>query len=62
MHVVDALATTGDERRDSLRKASGSWQMSIDPEISEWGNPPLGVPASEYIGCVERTRRTETSK
>jgi hypothetical protein len=39
VHVVDALAITGDERRDSLRKASGSWQISIDPEMSEWGNP-----------------------
>jgi hypothetical protein len=39
VHTVDALAVEGDERRVSLRKASGSWQMSIDPEISEWGNP-----------------------
>ena len=39
VHVVDALAITGDEGRDSLRKAPGSWQMSIDPEMSEWGNP-----------------------
>ena len=30
----------GEERRDSLRKASGRWQMTFDPEISEWGNPP----------------------
>ena len=41
MHMVDALAITGDEGRDSLRKASGSWQISFDPEMSEWGNPPL---------------------
>ena len=41
MHVVDALAITGDEGRGSLRKAAGSWQTSIDPQISEWGNPPL---------------------
>jgi len=33
---VDALAMIGDERRDSLRKASGSWQISFDPEVSEW--------------------------
>lgn len=32
-------AGKGDERRGSLRKASGSWQTNIDPEISEWGNP-----------------------
>ncbi len=39
VHVVDALAITGDEGRGSLRKASGSWQTSFDPEMSEWGNP-----------------------
>ena len=38
-HTKDALAVEGDERRGSLRKASGSWQTSIDPVISEWGNP-----------------------
>ena len=47
---MDALAITGDERRDSLRKASGSWQISIDPKISEWGNPPARVSLTEYIG------------
>jgi hypothetical protein len=41
VHGVDALAMTGDERRGSLRKAAGSWQTSIDPQISEWGNPAL---------------------
>ncbi len=39
VHVVDALAITGDEGRGSLRKASGSWQTSFDPRMSEWGNP-----------------------
>ena len=39
VHVVDALAITGDEGRGSLRKAAGSWQTSIDPQMSEWGNP-----------------------
>ena len=37
--MVDALAVEGEERRGSLRKAPGSWQTSIDPEMSEWGNP-----------------------
>ncbi len=37
--MVDALAITGEERRGSLRKAVGSWQTSIDPQMSEWGNP-----------------------
>ena len=39
VHVVDALAITGEEGRASLRKAAGSWQRSIDPQMSEWGNP-----------------------
>jgi hypothetical protein len=60
--MVDALAITGDEGRDSLRKASGSWQISFDPEMSEWGNPPARVTCSEYIGAAWRTERTETSK
>ena len=50
MHMVDALAITGDEGRDSLRKVSGSWQISFDPRMSEWGNPPARVSLSEYIG------------
>ena len=37
--MVDALAITGDEGRDSLRKVVGSWQISIDPQMSEWGSP-----------------------
>ena len=46
VHVVDALAITGDEGRASLRKAGGSWQWSFDPPMSEWGNPPVkGIPS-----------------
>lgn len=33
------MASTGEERRDYLRKAPGSWTKSNDPEMSEWGNP-----------------------
>ena len=62
VHVVDALAITGDEGRASLRKAGGSWQWSFDPPISEWGNPPARVSHPEYIGMWRRTGRTETSK
>src|SRR3546814_4235222 len=40
-HTVDALAVRGDERRGSLRKASGSRQTDCDPEMSEWGNPAI---------------------
>ena len=51
MYVVDALAITGDEGRGSLRKAAGSRQTDFDPQMSEWGNPPvLQVTRSEYIG------------
>ena len=39
-HLVNALATGGDEGRRSLRKASGSRLTDFDPEMSEWGNPP----------------------
>lgn len=63
--MVDALAMIGDERRDSLRKASGSWQISFDPEMSEWGNPPLVmecVPPPEHIGRLEGTGGIETSQ
>ena len=60
--MVDALAITGDEGRGSLRKGSGSWQTSFDPGMSEWGNPPARELPPEYIGWVERTPRTETSK
>ena len=37
--MEDALVERGDEGRSSLRKASGSWQASFDPAMSEWGNP-----------------------
>ena len=52
-HTVDALAVRGDERRGSLRKASGSRQTDFDPEISEWGNPAIirWLSCTEYIGA-----------
>ena len=60
---MDALAITGDERRDSLRKASGSWQISFDPKISEWGNPILiGLSVTEFIGYRSDTWGSETSQ
>ena len=44
---------------DSLRKAPGRRQISFDPEISEWGNPPTlrQVSYDEYI--VIRSERGE---
>ena len=59
------MASRGDERRCSLRKAPGNWQTSVDPEISESGNRvELNTPSllAEFIGQVERTQGTETSK
>ena len=41
--MVDALASRAEEGRCSLRYASGSWQTSVDPRVSEWGNPPAVV-------------------
>ena len=37
--MVDALASEADEGRGRLRYASGSCQPSVDPRMSEWGNP-----------------------
>ena len=51
----DVLALKGDEGRESLRKARGSWQTSVDPGIPE----PVHT---EYIGVLRQTERTETSK
>ena len=41
---VDALAPGAEEGRCSLRYASGSWQASFDPRVSEWGNLAGVVP------------------
>ena len=63
--MVDALALRGDEGRGWLRNASGSCQPSVDPKMSEWGNPALRIAASlftEYIGGEERTWGSETSQ
>ena len=40
-------------------------QITVEPEISEWGNPAAvmgGRFAGEYIACIARTEGTETSK
>ena len=63
--MVDALASRADEGRGGLRYALGSWQPSVDPGMSEWGNP-AGVMSSylhlNEIGCVEGTSGSETSQ
>ena len=40
-------------------KCLGELETSIDPRVSEWGNP--NERPAEYIGRSERTQRTETS-
>lgn len=38
-HEVDALGHTGEEGRCRPRKNPVSCQTSVDPDVSEWGNP-----------------------
>ena len=47
--TVDALAPRTDEGRGRLRKATGSCLPSVNPWMSEWGNPVLVV---EYYSCL----------
>jgi len=37
--MVDALTLKVEEGRCRVRKAPGRSQTTIDPEMSEWGNP-----------------------
>ena len=46
--TVDALAPSTDEGREWLRKATGSCLLSVDPWMSEWGNP------APVMGCHSR--------
>ena len=38
-HEMDALGHAGDEGRIRPRKSAVSCQISVDPHVSEWGNP-----------------------
>jgi hypothetical protein len=63
--TVDALASSTDEGRVWLRKATGSCRESVDPWMSEWGNPApvMGCdPRLNQIGREEGTRGIETSQ
>ena len=45
VHVVDALAITGDEGRGSLRKAAVSWQRALTAADVRMGKPSRkGIP------------------
>ena len=50
-HMVDALASGGDEGRRSLRYAPGSWQASDEPEMPEWGNPTAFIGGHRFGGA-----------
>jgi hypothetical protein len=65
--TVDALASSAEEGRGTLRKASGSRVQALYPGMSEWGNPPVRRktgPASrgEHIAPPTGTWGTETSQ
>ena len=47
--MVDALASGADEGRGRLRYASGSCQPSVDPRMSEWGNPARVMSCHLYL-------------
>ena len=54
--MVDALTSKDDEGRSSLRKASGRWQATFEPGISEWGNPfrwKIGTSLPELNRVIE---------
>jgi hypothetical protein len=57
---------TGRRRRTwQAAKSRGELQASVDPRVSEWGNPAGVMPGhrvAESIGHARRTRGTETSK
>ena len=46
----------------NLRKASGRRFVAFDPEISEWGNPPVLNWNPRGNSCAMRTRGSETSQ
>jgi len=50
--MVDALTPKDDEGRSSLRKASGRWQATFDPGISEWGNLVLQISATRLTFAI----------
>ena len=42
--MVDALVSTAEEGRGTLRKALVRGVHPLEPEMSEWGNPRGGMP------------------
>ena len=63
--TVNALASSAEEGRGTLRKAPGRCVQPFEPEMSEWGNPRGGMPTYSVlnkIGTTEGTGGSETSK
>ena len=62
---MNALASSAEEGRGTLRKAPGRCVQPFEPEMSEWGNP-AGVISrhllAEFIGQRRRTGGIETSQ
>ncbi len=59
------MALIGEERRVRLRKAGGRSPRSVEPRVSEWGNPAgviSGHLQAESIGLEKRTWGSETSQ
>ena len=54
-HEVDALGHAGEEGRIRPRKSTVSYQKSVDPCVSEWGNP-AGVIACDRVVSEVITR------
>lgn len=57
---MDALGHAGEEGRKRPRKSTVSCQVSVDPCVSEWGNP-VGVVSydSDMSEVVSESRRRE---
>ena len=47
--MEDALASSAEERRGTLRKVSGNCVQVLHPRMSEWGNP-MRVDTSLLLG------------
>jgi len=62
--AVDALASEGDEGRGKLRKVAGSCKQALIRKCPNGVTPLIEDKrlSPESIGCVEQTRRSETSQ
>ena len=58
-HKMDALGHAGEEGRCRPRKSTVSCQTSVDPYVSEWGNPTGVASSNSAVSevAVESRRR-----